>query len=78
MVAGVAVSRYAEIGLVPRDRILGRAIAMPDIPWLGLKGPLVGPQHTDRAPSHSTILPHAHDGPAPARRPGQAPVEAAR
>ncbi len=63
-------SRYAEIGLVPRGRILGRAIAMPDIPWLGLKGPLVGPQHTDRAPSHSTILPHAHDGPAP--------VEAAR
>ena len=26
-------SRYAEMGLVPRDRILGRAIAMPDIPW---------------------------------------------
>ena len=37
-------SRYAEIGLVPRERILGRAIAMPDIPWLGLKGPLVGPE----------------------------------
>ena len=37
-------SRYAEIGLVPRARILGRAIAMPDIPWLGLKGPLVGPE----------------------------------
>ena len=37
-------SRYAEIGLVPRGRILGRAIAMPDIPWLGLKGPLVGPE----------------------------------
>ncbi len=63
-------SRYAEIGLVPRDRILGRAIAMPDIPWLGLKGPLVGPQQTNRVPSHSTILPHAHDGPVP--------VEAAR
>ena len=37
-------SRYAEIGLVPRTRILGRAIAMPDIPWLGLDGPLVGPE----------------------------------
>ena len=37
-------SRYAEIGLVPRGRILGRAIAMPDIPWLDLKGPLVGPE----------------------------------
>ncbi len=36
-------SRYAEIGLVPAARILGRAIAMPDVPWLGLKGPLVGP-----------------------------------
>ena len=37
-------SRYAEIGLVPRGRILGRAIAMPDVPWLGLEGPLVGPE----------------------------------
>ena len=37
-------SRYAEIGLVPRTRILGRAIAMPDVPWLGLEGPLVGPE----------------------------------
>lgn len=37
-------SRYAEIGLVPRSRILGRAVALPDIPWLGLNGPLVGPQ----------------------------------
>ncbi len=36
-------SRYAGIGLVPRHRILGRAIALPDLPWLGLKGPLVGP-----------------------------------
>ena len=63
-------SRYAEIGLVPRDRILGRAIAMPDIPWLGLNGPLVGPEDTGPAPESATILPHAHDGPAP--------VEAAR
>ena len=37
-------SRYAEIGLVPRERILGRAFALPDIPWLGLEGPLAGPE----------------------------------
>ena len=37
-------SRYAEIGLVPRSRIRGRAVPLPDIPWLGLVGPLVGPQ----------------------------------
>ena len=41
-------SRYAEIGLVPRHRILGRAVALPDLPWLGLTGPLVGPE--DGAP----------------------------
>ena len=58
-------SRYAEIGLVPRDRILGRAIAMPDIPWLGLKGPLVGPEDAGAPYRSATILPHAHDGPAP-------------
>ena len=40
-------SRYAEVGLAPRGRILGRAIAMPDIPWLGLDGPLVGPENVD-------------------------------
>ena len=55
-------SRYAEIGLVPRGRILGRAIAMPDIPWLGLNGPLVGPEDVEPA----AILPHAHEGPSPA------------
>ena len=37
-------SRYAEIGLVPRSRIFGRAVALPDLPWLGLEGPLVGPE----------------------------------
>ena len=37
-------SRYAEIGLVPRSRILGRAVALPDLPWIGLDGPLVGPE----------------------------------
>ena len=31
-------SRYAGIGLVPRNRILGRAVALPDLPLLGLKG----------------------------------------
>ena len=33
-------SRYEEIGLVPRERIRGRALPLPDIPWLGLEGPL--------------------------------------
>ena len=37
-------SRYAEIGPVAVERILGRAIALPDLPWLGLEGPLTGPQ----------------------------------
>ena len=37
-------SRYAEIGLVPRARIVGRAVAIPSLPWLGLDGPLVGPE----------------------------------
>ena len=56
-------SRYAEIGLVAAERILGRAIAMPDIPWLGLDGPLVGPENVEnRAP---TILPHPAGGPPP-------------
>ena len=41
-------SRYAEVGFVPRDRIRGLAIALPDVPWLGLEGPLVGP--ADRGP----------------------------
>ena len=41
-------SRYAEIGLVPRARILGRAVALPDLPWIGLKGPLVRPEDIGR------------------------------
>ena len=57
-------SRYAEIGLVPRDRIRGRAIAMPDIPWLGLDGPLVGPD--DAGAGGPTILPNPAGGPLPA------------
>ena len=79
-------SRYAEIGLMAAERILGRAIAMPDVSWLGLNGPLVGPEDTASASESATVLPHAHDGPPPARvpapdairGPGQAPVEAAQ
>ena len=41
-------SRYAEIGLAPRSRILGRALALPDLPWIGLEGPLVGPEDIGR------------------------------
>ena len=52
-------SRYAEIGLVPRERILGRAVAMPDIPWFGLDGPLVGPEDS----GVPAILPHPAEGP---------------
>ena len=63
-------SRYAEIGLVPRERILGRAIAMPDIPWLGLDGPLVGPEEPQ-----ATILPRPAEGPPPDRAPRQAPLD---
>ena len=33
-------SRYREVGLVPLSRIRGRVLPLPDIPWLGLKGPL--------------------------------------
>ena len=37
-------SRYAEVGLIPRSRIRGRAYALPVIPWLGLDGPLAPPE----------------------------------
>ena len=37
-------SRYREIGLIPLERIRGRALALPDIPWLGLEGPLARPK----------------------------------
>ena len=53
-------SRYAEIGLVPAARILGRAVAMPDVPWLGLDGPLVGPEDVDEA-GRAAALPHPSD-----------------
>ncbi len=58
-------SRYAEIGLVPRARILGRAVAMPDIPWLGLDGPLVGPEDSGPAAGSATVLPYPAGGPPP-------------
>ncbi len=67
-------SRYAEIGLVPRTRILGRAVALPDIPWLGLNGPLVGPED-DRGPPR----PRWPEAPARARRsPGDIPARGRR
>ena len=37
-------SRYEEIGLVPRERIRARALPLPDLPWLGLEGPLAKPE----------------------------------
>ena len=37
-------SRYEEIGIIPRERIRGRALPLPDVPWLGLKGPLARPK----------------------------------
>ena len=37
-------SRYAEIGFIRRSSIRGRAFALPDIPWLGLGGPLARPE----------------------------------
>ena len=56
-------SRYAEIGLVSRERILGRAVALPDLPWLGLEGPLAGPEDAAPAPVTTTILPDPVWGP---------------
>ena len=49
-------SRYAEVGLVPRDRILGRAVPLPDLPWLGLEGPLVEPGPVGLEPVGSDLL----------------------
>ncbi len=56
-------SRYAEIGPVARDRILGRAFALPDLPWLGLEGPLVGPDPVGRNPVGRNPLDTAFAGP---------------
>ena len=68
-------SRYAEIGLVPRERILGRAIALPDVPWIGLEGPLVGPEDVS---AHGAPMPEESDtsrepGDLPARLPAPLP-----
>ena len=52
---------------MPRARILGRAVALPDIPWLGLDGPLVGP---------ADIRPARTDSEAGAERIGHADVRA--
>lgn len=49
-------SRYAEIGFVPRTRLLGRAVALPDISWLGLSGPLVGPESIRANPDVNAAL----------------------
>ena len=58
-------SRYAEIGLVPRSRILGRAVALPDLPWLGLEGPLVGPEDAGIAEDFDASPPRLPAGAAP-------------
>ena len=70
-------SRYAEIGLVPRARILGRAIAMPDVPWLGLNGPLVGPEDVHDHAAPAAILPHPVEAPPPLEAGDVPPVPAA-
>ena len=61
-------SRYDEIGPVPRSRILGRAVALPDLPWIGLKGPLVGPE----VAGPSVVLPYPADTPSPGESGGTA------
>ena len=58
-------SRYTEIGLVAAERILGRAVALPDIPWLGLNGPLVGPDDVRDGEAPAAILPHPAEWQAP-------------
>ena len=58
-------SRYAEIGFVPRARILGRAVALPDLPWLGLEGPLVGPEDAGIAGGSEDGPPRLPAGAAP-------------
>ena len=62
-------SRYGEIGLVPRGRILRRAIALPDIPWLGLDGPLARPEaggnNRPEDAGAPAILQHPAEGPPP-------------
>ena len=73
-------SRYAEIGLAPAARILGRAVALPDLPWLGLNGPLVGPEDIvpGEAAEATTIVPHPLDDDVAGPAAGTPPVEATR
>ena len=59
-------SRYAEIGLIVREDLLGRAVTMPDIPWLGLKGPWVGP---DAIRTDAEADPEAGPEPEPKQAP---------
>ena len=58
-------SRYAEIGLVPHERIRARAVTLPDIPLLGLEGPLVGPEEPGPGAGAVEILPWPVDGARP-------------
>ena len=76
-------SRYTEIGLVAAERIRGRAVAMPDLPWLGLDGPLVGPEDVREDEAPAVVLPHPAEGQAPresgaAAAAGDGRAEAAR
>ena len=57
--------RYVEIGLVPQARIRGRAVALPALPWLGLDGPLVGPEDSGPVAGPATVLPYPAGGPPP-------------
>lgn len=59
-------SRYAEIGLIAREDLLGRAVTLPDIPWLGLKGPWVGP---DAVRADAEADPEAGPEPEPKQAP---------
>ena len=45
-------SRYAEIGLVSRERIFGFAGPLPDLPFPGFDGPLAGPDDIERKDPH--------------------------
>ena len=40
-------SRYAEIGLIPVSAVTARLLPLPDIPWLGLEGPVITPEQAE-------------------------------
>ena len=50
-------SRYAEIGFVPRARIRALGLPLPDLPWLGLDGPLAGPEQAGTVSKSVPLLP---------------------